>query len=303
MALFLITASMGVVVAFLDTGGPPPDPQEADQTAETLAGTTMNVNYSIENIKSDPEFRNNDYDSSQFERSRYGATTSMLAMATVSGVRINRTKFTNEDRNFAERVRGQTLNSISAMGGNTRVVAIYRLHENSTVKNRMEVGRAPPTDADVSTTTMTVASGIPPLNESRVESEFGSSSDYDAVGTLIAEKLVEGYFPPTGTQLALEGNNESETARPQTVYRYLRMENIVENESDPDFNPDDSSDPVSQNGADAEQANELLVEGLEEIIAERLRQSFDNPSGEELAAEVSTGKVTITIQTWKNEEA
>lgn len=304
MALFLITASIGVVMAFLDTGGPPPDPQEADQTAETLAVTTMNINYSVANVRNEPLYPNGtSYSGSQYERSRYGATTSMLAKATVAGVSINGTQFTRENRDFEDGVKGGVLESITAMDGKTRVVAIYRLHDNSSVTNRVEAGPTPPPDADVSTTTIEVSSGIPPLNESRVERKFGKSADYDTVGTMIAEKLVEGYFPVSATQIQLEGNNETKATRSLAVYRYRRMERIVQSKDDPEFDHTDSDDPISQHGADAEEANELLVDGLEEVIAADLRESFDDPSKEEFADEVSTGKVTITIQTWKNEEA
>jgi len=302
MALFLITASIGIVMAFLDTGGPPPDPQEADQTAATLAGTTMHVNYSVANIRNEPEFPNNDYNDTQFERSEYGASSSMIASATVSSVRIDGERLSNEGKNFARGVRGNVRTSLTAMDGKTRVVALYRHYPNSTVTSRMTIGPKPPGNADISTVTMDVASDIPPVNESKVESRFGSSSDYDAVGTLLAKKVVKGYFPLESTQLALEADNTTQVRRAQVVYRYQRMANITRNESDPNFDPDDSSNPISQQGADAQEANARLVDGLEEIIADNLRNSFDSPSKEELADEISTGKVTLTIQTWKTQE-
>lgn len=299
MALILVTASIGVVAVFLEDDGPATDPQKADEMVETLAGTTMDVEYSLEPIEDEPEFENDDYDESAFQRSRFGATTSMIARSAVVDVTIEDQQLTDEGEQFSSAVRGNTLNSLTAMDGNARITAIYRPYPDSTVRSKKVIGPEPPGDADVSTVTMRVSTDIPRATDDELADAYGPDHDYDAAGTLVAERIVEGYFPPEDTQRALESERFE---RALVVYRYLRMADITEAEYDPDFDPDDSSNPVSREGANVTEANARLVEGLGDIVAEDMEDSFDDPPSAEFAEEVSTDSVTITVQTWKHEE-
>ncbi|MFC7196642.1 hypothetical protein ACFQL4_21685 [Halosimplex aquaticum] len=146
---------------------------------------------------------------------------------------------------------------------------------------------------------MTVPSKMPSLDEAEIERAF-RLDQYTGVSRLIAGAIVEGYFPPTETQLALEGNG---LGRALTVYRYQRMAKLVDHGG---FNTDPSiggstARPVSRTQADAATANSQLQSRLQSTIHEELTTKYPSPSSadpEEVASAVSVGEVKITVTTW-----
>ncbi|MFC6757795.1 hypothetical protein ACFQER_15465 [Halomicroarcula sp. GCM10025894] len=190
MALFLITASIGIVMAFLDTGSAN-TPETAERTANTLAGTTMNTSYSLIPIRDEEEFDDKGYSDDAYERQSYGSVAGEIAAATVVNARFNDTAgddagdtelLTKEGVRYSRAVEGQTLEMLSATNSDARVTAIWRPYEDAEIEGRQQYGPTPPGDADVSTETITVPSSIPKSDESKIESAYSPSQNRLAGG-------------------------------------------------------------------------------------------------------------------------
>ncbi|MFC7141281.1 hypothetical protein ACFQMA_15755 [Halosimplex aquaticum] len=307
-ALLLVSASIGVLAITLTDDEPAHDPVQADRTAETLAAATKSVNYSVESVNGEPEFTNDGYD---FERSTHGTLTGLLADAAVTNASFpdgggstayapdSSTYLTKVGDDFEVAVDGAVRQALTSAGGDAHVVAVWRPYRDSDIEGRVEAGAEPPAGVDTSTATMTVPSKMPSLDEAEIERAF-RLDQYTGVSRLIAGAIVEGYFPPTETQLALEGNG---LGRALTVYRYQRMAKLVDHGG---FNTDPSiggstARPVSRTQADAATANSQLQSRLQSTIHEELTTKYPSPSSadpEEVASAVSVGEVKITVTTW-----
>lgn len=307
-ALLLVSASIGVLAVAITDDEPAHDPIQADRTAETLAATTKSVTYSVEPVNGEPEFTNDGYD---FERSTHGTLTGLLADAAVTNATFpdgggstayapdSLTYLTKAGDDFEVAVDGAVREALTSAGGDAHVVAVWKPYRDSDIGGRVEAGADPPVGADTSTATMTVPSKMPPLDEADIERAF-RLDQYSGVSRLIAGAIVEGYFPPTETQLALEGDG---LERALTVYRYQRMAKLVDHggfSTDPSIGG--STDrPVSQTQADAATANSQLQSHLQSMIYQELTAKYPSPSSadpETIASAVSVGEVKITVTTW-----
>ncbi len=296
MALLMVSASVFLVGTFVVSDESSDDLRSSEHVADTLEAATATVDYTLRPVASDPDFANDGYPVSRFERQRYGSLTGLLADAAVADVRIDGDPLTAEGAQFTDAVRGNVLNAVTATEESVRVVSLWRPYDRSGIEGRVSVGKAVPNDEDVETTTITVTNGFPEVTEDEVRAAYGASRSFEPVADLIAERIVAGYFPPAETEMALE---RDQFDRALTTYRYQQLAAIVESERDPDFDPDDPSDPLSRRGADATEANERLAAGLSEIIADDMRRTFDaDISPEALADAVSTEEVRITVYHW-----
>jgi len=308
-ALLLVSASIGVLAISLTDDEPSHDPIEADRTAETLGATTKSLNYSVDPVQSEPELPGNpsEYD---YDRSTHGTLTGLMADAAVTNARFpdggsatiydpsSPETMTVAGENFETAVDGAVRDALTSTGTDAHVVAVWRPYRDSAIEGRLEAGAALPSGVDTSTATLTVPSKMPKLDEAAVERAF-RLDDYTGVSELIAGAIVEGYFPPTETQLALERNG---FGRALVVYRYQRMADVVDHGG---FTADHpavgGTHPLSRTQADAPAANSELQSGLQQMIEAELRSKYPPASGadpEQIADAVSVGEVQITVTTW-----
>lgn len=307
-ALLLVSASIGVLAVFLTDDEPAHDPIQADRTAETLAATTGTINYTLEPVKSESAFTDNGYD---YDRSTHGTLTGMLAEAAVTNAHFpdgdastaydpdDATYLTKAGRDYEVAVDGAVRDALTSAGVDAHVVAIWTPYRNSAIEGRVEAGAERPAGVDTSTATLTVSSKMPALDDAELERAF-RLHQYAGVSRLIAASIVEGYFPETETQLALEGDS---LGRGLAVYRYQRMAAVVDHGGF-DTNPSiggSSARPVSRTQADAATANSQLAGELQSMIYQELTSKYPPaPSAdpEEIAEAVSVGEVKLTITTW-----
>ncbi|WP_436923067.1 DUF7284 family protein [Halosimplex amylolyticum] len=303
-ALLLVSASIAVLGVFLTDSERTHDPMEADRTAETLAATTKSLTYSLEPVRSEANF---DHDSDfNYERSTHGTLTGLLADAAVTNAQFpdggpstaydpdSPTHLTKAGENFDDAVDGAVRDALTSADGDAHVVAVWKPYHDSAIEGRVEAGADLPSGVDTSTATLTVPSKMPSLDEAELERAFRMDG-YTGVSRLIAEAIVEGYFPPTETQLALERDG---FGRELVVYRYHRMAEVTDY-GDFDENPGvlTGDHPISRTQADAASANSDLQAELQSMIRQELDDKYPRDA-ETIASAVSVGEVKITVTTW-----
>jgi len=308
LALFFITASIAVIGVYMaDQGGGQVNSQTDSRTAETLSSTTQTVHYSLWDVRSDPNFNPNNVDRSQdgvtYERSSHGTTASLLADSAMMNVQFSQS-FTNGSKHgvihsagpsFYKAVDSGLRNTITGMNKNTQIIVVWEPYEEAGMSSRQKYGPSPSPDEDISSTTMTVDSGVPPVDEGELERDYRTDDDFEAVSDRIAARIVEGYFPVGPSQSAIEDQG---LTRELTVYRYQRFGSFV----GVDYNPGAiiAAGPLTRRGADASEANRDLERGLSNQIRGDLNStsSYEDISANELSDRVSTGNVKIIVRTW-----
>ncbi len=320
-ALLLVSASIGVLAVFLTDDEPAHDPVTADRTAETLAATTMKMEYSVEPVTDpiqgdpgghDPFDANPSFD---YERTAHGPVLAQFADAAVTEARFpdgddstllgdSDERLTRAGIEYRNALEGGIRDRLTGAGETAHVVALWRPYESAAIEGRVEAGPSPPPGVDYSTATMTLPSSMPSLDESEIKRAY-RGGDLGDVADLVARSVVRGYFPPSETQLSLERNG---LERQLVVYRYQRMAELLdlaEFETDPAWRvgPVSGTNPVSQAQADARMANDQLRGPLSDMIREDLEDVRDEQYGGSFDAEtvaelVSPGDVKITIYTW-----
>jgi len=196
---------------------------------------------------------------------------------------------------FNKSVDAGLRDTITGMNENTQIVVVWEPYEEAGMRSQQTYGSSPDGDEDISSTTMTVDSGLPPVDEGKIEQEYRTDGDFEDVSDHIADRIVEGYFPVGPSQSALEDQG---LTRELMVYRYQRFGDFV----GVDYNSGglfDTGD-LSQGAADAPRANSRLKEGLSDQIQQDLdsKSSYEDISAEELSDRVSTGQVKIIVRTW-----
>ncbi|WP_459194316.1 DUF7284 family protein [Halosimplex sp. J119] len=292
------------------------DIRESQEVAETISATTITTDYRLTGVITDQKLSYGGSDDDEFTdpatytRQVHGTTAELLAEAAVTSAEVDGTRLTKEgidDRgpDFSEKLDGPIRDQITGSDTEAHVVAVWEPFPGSDFRGVCEGGPAPPTDADVSTTTMTVGIRIPELSDAEIR-RADETGGIGEVAELVAEAMVEGYFPAQQTQLALEQQGlEPVVAR----HRYLQMKEAinayndahVRGASDVDY---DYPGPlgnryIDRTYADADGANRRIEAGLAAAIKEDLDSTYESPSGEQLAQDVSPGTVTITVQTWE----
>ncbi len=304
-ALLLVSASVAVLAVSLTDDEPAHDPMQADRTAETLAAATRTVEYTLDPVRGEPHFSDDGYD---YERSTHGTLTGLLADAAVTNAVFpdgndadaydpdGPRYLTKAGRDFETAVDGAVRDALTSVGRDAHVVALWTPYTDSAIRGRTEAGADLPAGVDTSTATLVVPSKLPPVDDAALERAFRIDG-YSGVSEVIAGAVVEGYFPPGETQLALERNG---LGRALVVYRYQRMAEIVDR---PAFDTTPSiggsvDRPVSRTQADATAANEDLRGGLAAMIEAELRHEYPSADAERIASAVSVGEVRITVTTW-----
>ncbi|GAB7018724.1 DUF7284 family protein [Halostagnicola bangensis] len=309
LALLLISASVLLIGFHLDSSDEPVPDDRADQVLQSLSATTSSVLYDIteENgagvstLESENFEPPGDLDSAEresvYEVTTYGSSIGLLADAALANLRIDGSqRFTYGDAYedaVDHSIRG------THVGGEHHfyAVATWAPYDGSSLNGTATAGRQPPSTGDVSSASTTVTSGVPELGPEELAREFereetsdvgtpfiddADTDGFDAVATVVAESIVEGYFPFENTQYSLES---SLTERSVTVYNYKQLADSVDVTVD---------DHISGTSPDTATANETLVGDID----------ADNGLGDWIATDMRNGPVgEQIIHTWNDSTA
>lgn len=295
LAIVVIVAALAVLVAFVETPGGEHEPVEAEYTAATVAGSTTNTTYDVSEAVEALEREDfpfyDDYSAGELERVTHGPVAAQAADVAVANVEFGGERLSVEATDY-ERVLDEKLQAVLVHARfDTQVVAVWQPLEGAGVRGTTELGQPPPVDADVSTTTMTVPSGVPEAREEALAA-VEDGGEFEAVARSVANATIEGYLPELGSQRALESSGLDYYL---TTYRYVRMAAVLAG-SDPGNGEFEEWLVPFESPVDAGAANAYLSEHLAAELADRVEQRYDSPG--EAASAVSTGRVTITIRTW-----
>ncbi|WP_231990801.1 DUF7284 family protein [Natronobacterium gregoryi] len=339
LALLLVSASVLVLGLYLQDGDDGLDDLQADRTAETLAATTMSVQYDLSDVENSDRFAPPELTSANtYDRAEYGPSTGLLADAAVTNVRIDDDRLLAYGDEYEDAVDASIGSALVGANHHTYTVAVWEPYENATVRGEATAGDRSPPDEDVGSVTMTVSSGMAGLDDETIRNAYEDGGDREEgialVAELIAEQLVESYFDPEASQHALESQGIERSLK---VYHYQETAAAANVEFD---DPGDEETPLSRTGANATTANERLVYGNEEqdvlledlwewitddgdapsglaaVIADDIRngalvdeidaidaeydsEAADERVGELLVESITLDELTITVQTWE----
>lgn len=321
---------------------------------EVLSESTITVTYSVEDVKEEEELFDepvitNDH---TYRRTDHGSPIGLMADAALANHQLDGEPVLAYGDDYEEAVDWAIRQNLLGGERNFYIIAEWEPYEGAGINGTATAGERPPPNADISSTTTTVPSGFEPVDEERLEedwmeaedwwdewintiadhrSEINDSSEvpglagsdnksYAAAGTVIAESVVDGFFPPATSQYALENQGIN---RELKVYHYQSMAETV---GDFSFRSPDTHPPLVRHEASAETANRRLVVGQEggydftdanalgawigsdiprafedefaEIDEEYDGDERDRRKVETVIEALSTEDVTVTIQTW-----
>jgi hypothetical protein len=292
LALLLVSASVLLVSTQLVGGDADSEQHRADRAAETVASTTMVTRYSIAAVRSDPTFDTAAVSAdASYTRRVHGSPAELLGSAAVTNATFDGGLWATPGRvsptgpAFEAAVGARLYGRMTDSQSDIRVTALWRPYENASIEGVASAGGYPPLDTDVHSVTMTVPSGMEPV-------DAGPGATYDQWGEAIADSVVEGYFPAATTQLTLEQRG---LERQMTVSRYRRFETVLGSGADIAA-PTAPGSPLNRSTADASAANAELRAELADRIATELEDTFDSPA--EVGEAVRVSEVRITVQTW-----
>jgi hypothetical protein len=312
LALLLISASVTLMFVFLEEETRESVPVEADRTAETLAGVTTTVEYSLdETVEHDDANIFTEGDDHAFERSTHGTIPELLAEGAVGSVEFWGIEYTRESADLTQSVDGAVRNETTVMDHSVRLDAIWRPYQGASITGRTGAGQRVPPDADVHSVTMSVPSGFENITQ-EVSAAYSGDGDFNESAQVIAEAIIDGFLPSEKMQRALES---SSFERELALYRYNRMSRIMDqihNESWADervydenwdqaqypFHP--KNETMNREQVSAVWLNQYMVEQtLANRIAEDLQAAYGrNVTSQELATGVTIDTVQITVRTW-----
>lgn len=301
LALLLVTASIATMVVFLGNDDQPTETRNADELAQTLSATTISADYSLERLKDKSAFEEEPHFS--YERTAHGPAISLMSDAATSSLTFDTPsgngRLNPASEAYVSAIEGGVNDRITGASENAHVVAIWRPYNESDIEGRVDTGPEPPAGADISTTTLRVDSAFDSITDAEVERAYGSGvNDKRPVARLVAESMVDGLFPSTETQLAIERRGFSGAL---ARYRYIRLGEILRTYDETSsfaYTEGAFYEVYNRDNADADQANEDLVDALTEVILAELEEKYPDASAGTLADAISTGDVIIVIQTW-----
>jgi hypothetical protein len=306
-----------MLFVFLEDGTQQPEIVEADRTAETLTGSTVDVTYSLESITEHNETIFTDTSGGDaFNRTTHGTVAELLSSAAVSNTQFWEHEYTRGGDAFERAVDGAIRGQLTGLNHSVRVNAIWRPYRGSGIEGTASAGSAVPPDADVSSVTISVDSGMPDVSSEVRRVYDRSDGDFDETASIIAEAVVDGFLPPQETQRALESEG---LQRKITLYRYVRMSTVMANihkqpewnepVADSDWEPVSAQYPFNHNNdsrfgrenINTAWLNQFMIQKtLSKKIAADLDRQFDaKPRVEELVSSLSTGETKLIIRTWE----
>jgi hypothetical protein len=299
LALFLVVAAMGVLATVPETDSRDHEPVEADHTAQTLAASTMNATYNVTDAV-EAHYREhlaetNPYQDTELLRTSHGPITTQIADIALTALVIDGSLLSTEATDYERVVESRLERRLVGSQFETHVSAVWTPVPGGKIRGKATLGQHPPPGADVSTTTLTVPSGVPEAHAAALDAVDGQR-DYAAVANTVANATVTGQFPPFETQRALEGSGVDHLL---TTYRYTRLATIL----DGDDHTLEDNEWLTPSTANATAANAYLSRRLAATLERRLESLHGKrySSAREAARAVSTNYVTLTIRTWTDD--
>ena len=277
--LLLLGGAVGTLVA--GTGGldtPPSGDDHADETATALATTTVGVDYELTP-------RNNHSDgisyghSGDFDRTAHGTVAGLLAAATRTAATLDGERIAPAGGGFERAVRNETHAAVHRRATAVGVTAVWEPYDGAPLSGRVHAGPTPPASADVRAARLTVDSGVAPVDERAREA--ARTDGTDGVAHVVAAAVVEGFFSPAESRVALRGDAPADTL---AAHRYRRVARLT-----------DAPALDLENGSVAA-TNDRLTAALADRFAADMRDRFETPAA--TARAVSTGEVRIVVRTW-----
>lgn len=275
VALLLVSAAVGVLVA--EGGGSNPTP-DAAPAAETLATGTASLEYTLApGARHGPADRFHRVGGPGFRRTAHGTLLEHLRDAATGNVTVSGTEVTRTDDGFTARVNRAVA---QATARRTAVRATWSPYRGSPVAGAVRVGRGPPPDATTSSVTVAVDSGCPPAaGAARRAAESGG---YEAVGRVVARAVVRCLFPVRPTRLALAGDYPVDEL---TRHRYRRFAGLTGTALGSTIGP-----------RDVDRANARLHRALAARFAADMRARFETPAAAARTVDVDT--VRVVVRRW-----
>lgn len=305
LCLALVSAAVLTIAVVAETDEADPGPERAERTAELLGATTTSVEYSVRPVTAHDEFDADPIDTkAAYERTDHGPVAGLLASAAVANAEIDGYRLTRAGEDYEAGLDGVLSEASATVDGTVHVTAVWQPYEGSSIRGEATAGPEPPAEADVSSATMTVASGVGQPDKTELREAY--AQDYETLAQVVASAVVEGYFPPEETQLALERQG---VERQLIEYRYRRAVAALDG-----IERYDVDDEISRSDADATAANDEIAAALAEaVVAGELSGALDgeiDSSAETRHSDadriaqatdelLTSGEVTIVVRTWR----
>ncbi|WP_335999879.1 DUF7284 family protein [Halorientalis halophila] len=286
-ALFLLLVGAAVGTLTLGTSPPPTAADDAaDGVADALTTSTASVEYTLAPGARRASSRVVDFpvtEGATFRRTSHGTLASHLATATLGNLSVRGQRVAHTRADYQRVVTNATRNLTRERDYLARIRARWEPYPDAPVRGVFAVGPTPPPDTEVHAETVTVASGFPSAREdARRLAETDSNTTFERLGSIVAERVVRGLFPPDRTRSALLADYPVEEL---VTYRYERLGRLLGTNATGRALADDAT------GANAE-----LERALGETLAADLRTRYRSPDA--AAEAVSVGRVRITVRTW-----
>lgn len=252
----------------------------ADRLAGTLATSTGSVAYTMAPGASRAEPGLTEFPRTNgpgFHRRDRGTLAALLARAAVRDPTVRGDRFTQAHRHYAREVREAVRGGTNAT--RFQAVAVWRPYPGAHVHGRVAVGGTPPERRTVHAATLSVPSGAPPAREAALNA---SDRGFEAVATVLAERLVSTLFPVDRTRQALQ---DDFPVAQLTAHRYRRAGQLY---------GVDLAEPLRDERAAA--ANRRLVDPVAAAVERDLRARFSDPTAAARAVRLDT--VRVVVRTW-----
>jgi hypothetical protein len=211
--------------------------------------------------------------------------TAAVANGTFDGDRVTRT-----GEIFEAAVDGAFRTRITGMETNVHVTAVWRPYERSSIRGIATAGPRPPEDADVTTATMTVSSGITLSTAPRKLHQ----ATHRNRSILLAAAVVDQQFPIEQTFHSLESQG---LRRKLTVNRYYNFLDVTCAGQPYDHEDDDS--PLSRESADPWEVNRQLIWECPSSVGKQMVPEQQDFATEEAFREwLTIEDVEIIVKTW-----
>ncbi len=296
LALVIISAAVVMMGVFLQADPGTHEPMTADRSAETVAGMTVTARYNVSGVTehsttitpADTEIEW-PTDSTAFARSRHDTMADLLAEAAIANATYGGKQPTVTDGPFEEAIDGRFRTRIGGADTNVHVTAIWRPYRGSSIEGIATAGPSPPVDADISSVTMTVPSGITLQNDVSTLHSRGEDR-----AEQLARRIVASQFPREEMVHSLESQG---MARDIAVYRYYGFLDAVGTAADHDHT--DDRDSLSRYAADPAELNEKIAIDASDSLADQMADEQRNfATDERFAGWLTIEDVEIVVRTW-----
>ena len=332
LALLIISATVALVGVYLHDETRSIDGDRGDQAMQTLSGSTVTITYDLDApnetghaaTDSDnyelPENLTPDDVAELYEVTTYGSATDLLGEAALSNLRIDGTELFAYGHEVERSVEAAIGDRLVGSEGSVYAVATWEPYDGAGINGTATAGTRPPATADVSSATTTVSSNVPAIEPDELAASFdqdspdgsGIEDGFDLAAEHVADAILEGYFPPAGTQYTLESSLSEQAV---TLYNYRQVADAVGVDVDDritGIEPDvvGANDRIADDPRDDEGLTALVADDLRNSSAgDEIQSTYDafggDPDPDEQAELAETFErvvtpetIDVTVQTW-----